>query len=56
MKNTQDILMEFITFIKNEALGTNMEYKCIDILYDYKYKLFENLEKHPDLYRSGCSF
>lgn len=42
MKNTQDILMEFITFIKNEALGTNMEYKCIDTLYDYKYKLFEN--------------
>lgn len=42
MKNTQDVLMEFITFIKNEALGTNMDYKHIDIVYDYKYKLFEN--------------
>lgn len=42
MKNTQDVLMEFITFIKNEALGANMDYKRIEILYDYKYKLFEN--------------
>ena len=42
MKNTQDTLMEFITFIKNEALGSNMNYKHIEILYDYKYKLFEN--------------
>lgn len=42
MKNTKDVLMEFITFIKNESVGTNMNYKKIDILYEYKYKLFEN--------------